>query len=87
MVHSRSACIAGGLIEAVMTPVRRYSVTPRVPPVLQAASLKRTSHVFVETPPSSRSACIAGGLIEARLGRYLTVGGAKAFRLYCRRPH
>ena len=37
---ARSACIAGGLIEAV--PARRSDrVSARVPPVLQAASLKR----------------------------------------------
>ena len=60
--QSRSACIAGGLIEAA-GPFGPVILAERVPPVLQAASLKRTCRSTLPT------------------------AGRVAFRLYCRRPH
>ena len=83
----RSACIAGGLIEASRA-ARLEGEGRRVPPVLQAASLKLEYKGSGVTPLMERSACIAGGLIEAL--RILHEAGnpsADAFRLYCRRPH
>ena len=61
-VSPRSACIAGGLIEATRPATARRRASG-VPPVLQAASLKRLQ------------GAVELVLLEA------------AFRLYCRRPH
>ena len=60
----RSACIAGGLIEA-STVAASGSPCGSVPPVLQAASLKRHDALLHLARAVQRSACIAGGLIEA----------------------
>ena len=64
--NARSACIAGGLIEATGGRTRCRRRRARVPPVLQAASLKPPALPRHPRSALARSACIAGGLIEAR---------------------
>ena len=61
----RSACIAGGLIEAGLRSETSTTGHRGVPPVLQAASLKHVFGAVRSDLRRRRSACIAGGLIEA----------------------